>query len=57
MRNPEELEKQLAWALGMWRKHHHQYDAGYADALAWALGRPAPSKAPEGVSAEQGREG
>lgn len=48
-RSAEELEKQLAWALGMWRKHRHQYDAGYADALAWALGRPAPSKAPEGL--------
>lgn len=49
MRSTAELENQLAWALGMWRKHRHQYDAGYADALAWALGRQAPSKAPEGA--------
>jgi hypothetical protein len=49
MRSPDEVRKQLAWALGMWRKHKHQYDAGYADALAWALGEPAPSKAPEGL--------
>ncbi|MCA1812956.1 MAG: hypothetical protein LC624_03265 [Halobacteriales archaeon] len=49
MRSEAEVEKQLAWALGMLRKHGHQYDAGYADALAWLLGKPAPSKQPEGL--------
>lgn len=53
MRARDEVEKQLAWALGMWRKHHHQYDAGYADALAWVLQQQAPSKAPEGVEASR----
>ena len=49
MRSEQELEQQLAWALGMWRKHKHQYDAGYADAIAWVLGRAAPSKTAEGL--------
>jgi hypothetical protein len=49
MQREADVEKQLAWALGMLRKHGHAYDAGYADALAWVLGRPAPSKEPEGV--------
>lgn len=48
MRARGEVEKQLAWALGMWRKHGHQYDAGYVDALAWVLGQPSPSRGPEG---------
>jgi hypothetical protein len=49
MRSEDEVRRQLAWALGMLQKHGHAYDAGYADALAWALGQPAPSKSPEGV--------
>lgn len=47
MRGEDEVRKQLAWALGMWRKHKHPYDAGYADALAWVVGEPAPSRGPE----------
>ena len=54
MRSEEELRRQLAWALGMLRKHKHQYDAGYADALAWALGEAAPSKTVEGLAAPPG---
>ncbi|HEV8361208.1 MAG TPA: hypothetical protein VGR28_12220 [Candidatus Thermoplasmatota archaeon] len=49
MRSEEELRTQLAWALGMWRKHGHQYDAGYVDAIAWALGEASPSRAKEGL--------
>lgn len=49
MQDEDAVRRQLAWALGMLRKHGHAYDAGYADALAWVLGQPAPSKSPEGL--------
>jgi hypothetical protein len=51
MRSEAEVRQQLAWATGMLGKHAHAYDAGYADALAWVLGLPAPSKGPEGLDA------
>lgn len=49
MRGEDEVRKQLAWAMGMLRKHGHAYDSGYVDALAWVLGEAAPSRAPEGL--------
>lgn len=55
MRSEEELRKQMAWAMGMWQKHGHQYDAGYVDALAWALGEASPSRTAEGLREPKGR--
>jgi hypothetical protein len=49
MRSEEELRQQLAWAMGMWRKHGHPYDGGYVDAIAWALGEASPSRTAEGL--------
>lgn len=57
MRGEAELRKQLAWALGMWGKYAHPYDAGYADALAWVLGEPAPTRMKEGLPTAEGRPG
>jgi len=56
LRGAGEVRKQLDWALGMWRKHKHAYDAGYADALAWALGEESPTRGAEAETAGRDRE-